>query len=304
MKKWSLVVAGVSALILAPTAQAIAIHFDYSLDTSGFFANNATAKSLMEAAGNYWGSHLADNLVAITSEGGNSYAAVVALPSSAGSTTTLENFSVAANTVTVFVSGSSGLGVNVLAQGGPGGYYASGTEGFVNAVIDRGQPSVTVGQGATDFAPWGGSISFNATSAWYFDADPKTSEPFGGSLSDFYSVALHELGHVLGFGTADSWRHWVSNGLFNGPAAEAVHGGAIALSGDSAHWAEATQGLVDGFAQEAAMDPTNTQGTRKLVTDLDLAAMSDIGWQVSSVPVPGAVWLLGSALAVLARRRR
>jgi hypothetical protein len=55
------------------------------------------------------------------------------------------------------------------------------------------------------------------------------------------------------------------------------------------------------------MDPTITIGTRKVFTDLDMAALDDIGWEVTPVPVPAAVYLFGSGLLGLlglARRRR
>jgi hypothetical protein len=302
MKKWSLIAAGVSALTLTPAAQAVTIQFDYSLDANNFFAN-ATARNLLETAGSVLGSRLGDSLTAITSAGFNSFDAVFNSPWNNASTT-LNDYGVAADTLTVFVGGSNLLPSGVLGQGGPGGYSASGTQSFLDNVAGRGQAAATQGAGATDFAPWGGSISFNAGSAWYFDADPTTRESFGNSLNDFYSVALHELGHVLGFGTADSWDHWISAGVFTGPAAAATHGGAVTLFSDGAHWAEGTVGLADGLSQEAAMDPNLTQGTRKVFTDLDMAALSDVGWQITPVPVPGAVWLLGSGLLVLARQRQ
>ena len=46
------------------------------------------------------------------------------------------------------------------------------------------------------------------------------------------------------------------------------------------------------------MDPTLTSGRRKVFTDLDLAALKDVGWEVSAapVPLPPAIVLFGSAL--------
>jgi hypothetical protein len=40
-----------------------------------------------------------------------------------------------------------------------------------------------------------------------------------------------------------------------------------------------TLGSVDGTSQEAAMDPVNRRGVRKHYTDLDIAALTDIGWE-------------------------
>ncbi|MEZ6061148.1 MAG: hypothetical protein R3C19_12355 [Planctomycetaceae bacterium] len=53
----------------------------------------------------------------------------------------------------------------------------------------------------TDFGP-GGAITFDTTGVtWNFDdAAP------GGGESDFFSVAIHELAHLLGFGTSASFQ--------------------------------------------------------------------------------------------------
>lgn len=78
------------------------------------------------------------------------------------------------------------------------------------------------------------------------------------------------------------------------------------MSGDLAHWAEGTTSFVAGLPQEAAMDPTITTGTRKAFTDLDFAAMKDIGWEVTPVPEPGtwAMLFAGLGLVGFAARRR
>ena len=154
-----------------------------------------------------------------------------------------------------------------------------------------------IAQIATDFAPWGGSISFDTGASWYFDADVTTVESFSGN--DFYSVALHELAHLLGFGTADSWFNKVNSGNFTGDSS-----GTVALQPDNSHWKDGTLSLVNSVRQETAMDPSITTGTRKYMTDLDMAALSDIGWEVSAVPVPAAVYFFGSALLGLGAFRK
>jgi PEP-CTERM motif len=110
---------------------------------------------------------------------------------------------------------------------------------------------------------------------------------------------------VLGFGTADSWNDKVSGGNFTGVNAVAAFGGKVVpLAPDLAHWKDGTQSTVMGVSQEAMMDPTLRTGTRKLPTQLDLAALKDVGWQVTAVPLPSAVWLFGSALIAFAGLRR
>jgi hypothetical protein len=64
--------------------------------------------------------------------------------------------------------------------------------------------------------------------------------------------------------------------------------------------------MVNGSPQEAAMDPDIANGQRKHFTDLDFAAMDDIGWQVAVVPEADtwAMLLAGLGLVGVATRRR
>jgi hypothetical protein len=58
-------------------------------------------------------------------------------------------------------------------------------------------------------------------------------------------------------------------------------------------------------AQEAAMDPDLTSGTRKMLTALDAAALTDIGWNVAAVPEPtSALFAAFAGGVMLAVRRR
>ena len=287
-------VAGAILLAASQSASAVTINFDYSYDGGFFTGTNSGRRSILDATGGLLGSKLTDSLAAISSSGNNRFDAVFSRPDT-GATTTLNNFNVAADALTVFVGGRD-LGNTTLGEGGFGGYSVSGTSDFLTTVSQRGQAGATSGTAATDFAPWGGQLAFNSTSNWYFDSNPSTNESFSGS--DFFSVALHELGHLLGIGTADSWNNQVSGNSFTGANAVAALGGNVPLASDNAHWLNGTQSTVLGMPQEAAMDPSITVGTRKLFTQLDLAALKDVGWQVNvtAVPIPSAIWLFGSAL--------
>ncbi|NTV86698.1 MAG: PEP-CTERM sorting domain-containing protein [Burkholderiaceae bacterium] len=285
------------ALLAACSAQAqanIDIQFDYSYDTNNFF--NATSKATLEAAAAAFESRFADSFTAISSSVGNQYNTTFFNPSDPFSDLTLNNQSFAADVLRIYVGGAS-LGAGNLGIGGPGGFGCSGFGGFCSAAESRGQ-GVVSGSGATDFASWGGAISFNTASTWHFGT---TTSGLGGGAADFYSVAVHELAHVLGFGTADSFYARLIGSNFVGTDA-----GIVALHGDQGHWAEGTPSLVNGVAQEAAMDPTIFLGDRKYFTDLDYAAMQDIGWQVTAVPEAGtwAMLLAGLGLVGFSARRR
>lgn len=279
------------AVTLVP-GKAISIAFDYSYDANGFFASHPTARTDLEAAATFYNQHLIDSLSAISPDGGNTWSATFFDPArNDGSEASTPDLFLAQNQILVYVAVAD-LGGGTLGVGGPGGYSGlSGSSAFDAAVQTRGQT------GANDFGPWGGSISFDLNATWYFDPDPDTLENFAGQ-DDFYSTALHELGHVLGIGTADSWNARISNGDFTGPASETTFGGPVPLDGGLGHWADGTMSTVFGTAtpQEAAMAPYLTIGTRKLVTTLDAAGLQDVGWSV--VPEPAAFPLLLGALAL------
>jgi hypothetical protein len=302
-KDFKFCLAAVIMAVSSQQASAINLQFDYTFDTNNFF-NTQDKKDVLNAAGTFFNNIIQDDLTAIASSGLNHFTAKFKNPGT-GSEMTIDNFNVAADTLIVYAGGRA-LAGTTLGVGGPGGFGVGGTTAYVDNAITRGQTSNKDGvQGptATDFAPWGGSITFNTGTSWYFDPDVTTSGDIVNN--DFFSVALHELGHLLGIGTADSWSNLISGLDFTGAASSSVFGENVPLE-NTAHWKEGTTGLVNGVSQEAAMDPSIAAGTRKVFTDLDLAGLTDIGWEVTAVPVPAAIWLFGSGLiglVITARRR-
>ncbi len=187
IKKTSIcLIAGIMGLA-SQQANAISITFDYTYD-SGFFSSQLR-KDALSAAGDFFATRLTDSLTAISPSGVNSFDAIISRPDT-GAQQIINDFSVAADTIVVYAGGRN-LGSSTLGQGGPGGFNAGGTSSFLNNLTTRGQGSNT-----TEFGPWGGAISFNTSSAWHFDSDVSTKENFSGQF-DFYSVAIHELGHTF-----------------------------------------------------------------------------------------------------------
>lgn len=278
---------------------AIDIQFDLTYDSNSFFVGHADRVSILNTAASRFEDRLTDTLLGIQpgaagGNAGNTWTAIVDNPST-GVDLNLTDMTIGQNVVVVFV-GARQLGTSTLGIGGPGGFSASGTQSFLNTVAARGQ-SGALQQTATDFGPWGGALTFDVDANWYFGTGSMSGK------SDFFSVVLHELGHLLGIGTAESWDNQITGSQFTGPKATQANGGLRAsISADGGHWAEGTTSTVFGTStmQEAAMDPTILVGTRKDFTTLDYAGLGDIGWQV--VPEPSTFALLALAGVFIAAR--
>ncbi len=286
----------------APTAGPLSIRLDYSMDSSGFFASQERRNSLQFAANSII-SKFSDQLTAIQPTAVNQWTAKFLNPSN-GAQDTRSNLSIAANEILVF-AGARALSPGDLAKGEKGGFTASSTsQAFIDTVKGRGQLGALAST-ATDFGPWGGTISFSSTTNFHFGL---TTEGLDANEFDFVSVASHELLHVLGFGLANSWSAKVAGG-FTGPNSVAVSGKSPVPLNDASHWASGTT----SNGQIALMTPESTNGQRKLPTRLDFAGMQDIGWQFISQQIqvsashtygdngsfPGTIRLSGSTIGTL-----
>lgn len=299
------------AVLVSPAQAAVDIVFDYQYD-SGFFLD-ASRRALLDQAAAVYENRLNDTLAAFTSAGQNQ--ADFAFLNPATPVDALPEFifggSVAQNEIRIYVAGSYDLNSGISYIKSPDDrilgtaslgttFVTSGDAGFAETALGRGQAGALGPAAAqSDWGYWGGSISFDQRADWYFDADIGTSESFAGF--DFYSAALHEIGHVLGLGKSPAYFNQISGGSFAGAAVLALTGGPQPLNGsDLAHW---QPGLTHA-GQVSVMNPTLASGQRLTVTELDFAALDDIGWEVSPVPEPAHWGLMLTGLGLLAWRVR
>jgi len=274
-----------SAVLLACAREAaqakITFSFDYSLDAGGIFdgstSSGKAAQAAMDRAGQVFSDRFLDSLTPITSGSGNSFSARIRNPG-----TGVDNYdpgltSVAANVIKVYV-GSRSLDFPDVGSGGAGGAVVSGSQAFLDNAASRGQ-SGALANPKTDFGPWGGSIAFDIGTPWYFGL---TSGGLTSNKVDFLSVATHELAHLLGFSASQpSWSAKVAGALFTGANATAANGGAAPTITGS-HWLGMNSKVgPNGPTQVALMDASVPTGTRRRVTLLDWAAMTDVGWRLA-----------------------
>ena len=283
-------------VLLMPAAghASIQLEFDYSYDSSEFFGVETPARASLEAVGDFYKSILLDDLLEINSQRQNNFTGFFWQPGgvNSGNTTSISGLDIAADTIRIYV-GAYDLGGNTLGWAGPGWYSVSGTSSFQTNAITRGEGPISSVEGstATEFAPWGGSMAIDIDSTWNYDY---TVAPVGNI--DLYSVMLHEIGHVLGLGTADSWDNLVIDDEFQGAAAVAEYGDYVPIDIDSgAHWAGVTTSTAFGTydSQTALMVPTIPWNTRRLATDLDVAGLDDIGWDIDYPLTPAWIQAAG-----------
>lgn len=294
-------------LLLAAPAAALTIDVRYDYDSNGFF-DQPGAREALQSAADFLGEMLHDSLDSLIQPGGaNTWSATFNHP---GTGAPVERpgwmLRIPADTVVVFV-GARNLGGGTLGVGGPGGFRVNYADpSWYRRVQTRGEVGALLNP-ARDFGPWGGSISFDLDRDWHFRTDGRPT----GSRSDFVSIALHELLHVLGFGTSDSFDARVFAGAFRGADAMAAWGGPVPLNPGASHWRDdgscrfplgfdpdgadnvlsttfGSFGRAHGLDQIALMDPVScligSQRFLQVATDLDLAALRDIGWEV--IPAP------------------
>lgn len=250
--------------------------FDYSYDSEGYF-DVPERRLALETAGRLL-ERYTDDLAAIEPTEANTWTAFFAKPDGSGQIF-FPSIDVPENVVRVYAAGRPLPGR--LAQAIEMGAVGAGDSDWIDLVDSRGQSGVLDAE-PSDFATLGGSISFNSDFEefdWHFGLE--TTE-LNANEFDFLTIAMHELLHLMGFGVAPSFAAQVNgNGQFIGEAAIAVGSPTnenLQLDSVEAHWESGTHGIWAGVSQEALLAPGIYPGRRTFPSDLDLAAMADVGW--------------------------
>jgi hypothetical protein len=248
----------------------------------------------------------------------------------------LDPVSLSANHVTVYV-GLRKLPDTTLGEGARGsagftytyggGSAAQQSTAFVNAqnaaaaVYKRGAGPV-IGRISGDFngtavsLPYGalfGSVWFDndtnddnvvddfatMNAYWHFDV---TTLPLH-TQNDFYSVALHEILHSIGFGTSETWDLKATGTTWSGANAKALNGGSGLNLVEDGHINQNVMStrFYDGVAQEPVMTPSILTGTRKYLTAMDAAFLRDLNY--STIPEPASFGLLVVGAGLVLTRR-
>ncbi|MDF1728639.1 MAG: matrixin family metalloprotease, partial [Sulfitobacter sp.] len=240
------------------------IRFDYRFDTSGFF-DAPGRRAVLEAAAQTWEGIIGDDFAPIPV--GATFE--ISNPSNSAITETIITTE-PIDDIVVFV-GARSLPGATAAVAGPAGYSITGD--IYRARIDSDWRGIGP---VTDFEPWAGTIAFDPGANWHNDL----SQPAQGNL-DLYTIALHEIGHVLGIGTSATFDALVTAG-FSGTPPTFIGVNALALNGGEGIPLDAGLGHIEeGFAgNSVVLDPFITTGTRLDLSAYDKAVLADIGYEV------------------------
>lgn len=249
-------------------ANSFNIQFDYRFDTNGWFTAEKIAA--LEAAASIWESIIQDEFTDVAS--GTQFS-VQNPQTGINSTVTLAS---PIDDLLIFVGAASPPFADPNKSQAAGVAGPSGTD--VEGSVFRNRYN------GSNFEPWVGKLSFNTTTNWFFDYTPDTTNDIPYDQIDFITVALHEIGHILGISTAPIFGMIGADGNFDGPNTLAANGNApVPLSSDG-H-------VQDGYKSSGnsiLMDPTISPGTRVLPTAVDKAMLADIGYQIAGFTAQGS----------------
>ena len=247
-----------------PADVGLHIAFDYRFDRSGFFAS-AEAKGVLEAAARMWGVWLRDDFDTIVA-GTPLYTRDPEDPAQEPFIDIEHDI----DDILVFV-GSAPRDGSYAGSSATAAFPAESDDPELRAALYARWDSLD------NYEPWTGWMSFDTDRDWFFDETPHTADDIPADAVDAVSIALHELGHILGISPGDAFMAHVVDGHFTGPHAMEVYGGPVPLAGDGyGHIADHVR--VDG--RMPLMATGKPQGVRYEPTRLDLAILADIGYEL------------------------
>jgi len=308
--------AAASVTVTAAQTPKVSIVFDYTYDTNGFFTSER--RTLMEKAAATLTTRMKGTTWARvdTSITGGNYDLAFVNPSTLLISWS-PNFVIPENQITVY------LGAMDFTSS-PFSLMKSSTGDGTTQLMSIRNVSGGIGTvltSSTQYRPINATITFDLqgiqgfgagiTRQWHFDSDGdlntddrSLSDPHYGDYSDFYTAAIHELGHVLGihnpqvFSTflafdtnfASAYLSQVqSDGLggyvFTGPHARQLYynhiGQNIPLDvSTKCHWADGVRSMTaDGWTSLTYESP---QPFRHGFSELEFEALKDIGYTIPS----------------------
>ena len=269
---------------------AIDIIFDYSYDTANYFGDEQ--RYVMEQVAyvfesritsSFTSTNLADYPTAnpinprytFTNPTTGGSASVVP-----GATTSENNVIGEANELVIFL-GARSRGVNPLADATPGGMAIDGI--FPG---DTWYAAVQSKDTSTNFEPRMGASSVNTDANFYYDTDLTThADAVSSGKTDFYSVMVHEIGHIMGFTSSNAFANYSSgNTSWTGANARAEYNNQNVPLNGNPHWGSSlTQGNVN-CACHPSMQPSISSNKRTSFSALDFALLKDVGYTISATP--------------------
>ena len=279
-------------------SRAIEIEIDYTFDTAGFF-DQPGSREAFRAVCDIYESLITDALAPIRPADfpRSSWSPSVQRPDT-GEFQSLGNIAIPRDTVFIFAGARP---LETIGEAGATRYIAQGSQPWFDTVIGRGR-SGALANPETAYSPWGGPVAFDLSRSWNFATDGPGGQT---AATDFVPVALSLVAYTLGIGTAEAWDNQISENTFTGTNAVSAFGAPVPLSPNLSNWRDDGAcvpplghdpsnplnllsptvrmfGNPGGRDQQVLLDPSICYlgETLKVLTELDAAALEDIGWTV------------------------
>ena len=171
---------------------------------------------------------------------------------------------------------------------------ATGRSGFSGSDADNNAfiAALNSKNSSTTWQPLAGVSQVNTTQSFYFDTDLTThADATSSGLIDFYSVMVHEVGHIMGFtSSANAWTANKSGNFWTGANAKAEYNNQNVPLYSTSHWdLPAPSGALNqanvNCLCHPSMIPSISTDKRTSFSDLDFALLKDIGYNISASPI-------------------